>query len=113
MQYPKGSLPIRSEKKNIKESAISSYLSEQIIEIKIFSLKIKLLSLPLAAKHLRNSSEGAIKGKEYFVLVYTDFSEENKGTDDNLSFMSPVTQKCLKKNPSKENELIILFNEKT
>ncbi len=102
MQYPKGSLPIRSEKKNIKESAISNYLSEQIIEINIFSLKIKLLSLPLAAKNLRKSSEEVTKGKDFFVLVYTNFSEENKGTDDNLSFMSPVSQKCLK-NPSKEN----------
>ncbi len=66
----------------------------------------------MAAKHLRKSSEEVTKGKDYFVLVYTDFSEENKGIDDNLSFMSPVTQKCIK-NPSKENELIVFFNEKT
>jgi hypothetical protein len=87
LKYPKGSLPIMLGEKNIKESAISSYSSEQIIHIKVFSIKIKLMTLPLAAKHLRNVSEEITKGKDYFVLAYTDFSEENRTIEDNLSFM--------------------------
>ena len=45
------------------------------------------MTLPLAAKHLRNVSEEITKGKDYFVLAYTDFSEENRTIEDNLSFM--------------------------
>lgn len=56
------------------------------------------------AKHLRNLSEDVNKGKDYFVLVYTDFVEGNReGLDKSLTFMPPVSQKCLRKNSAKDD----------
>jgi hypothetical protein len=65
----------------------------------------------LAAKHLRNSSEEIPKANDYFVLVYTDFSEENTDIDRNLNFMPPVTQKCIRKKSLKDDEFVVLFGD--